>query len=629
MSLVDRNRLLSFVLGLTAVVGLGCSVFFFLQPSESGNQFLLGLSLARFLIGVLFLSAVAGVGVTAIVLSKPDSAWNGRISNLLASLFASGTKIYFAVTLLYGVALLSGSALILVSLRLVERYAAVIGFFSRLNVLLFWLLFSSVALLLFFLRTADPTRRQGLVFSPVRTVAWIWIFLLAYIFVVAYYRESAYLLTLKRFETPLLLWGGFVSLWALLVSGTFRKQNLSRLLLLLGIFFTALIIYLHVASWIGWIHKGRYEYWNVLAGQFIEGRLYVPTPEKENLTHDLTFHDGHWYVPNPPLPAIIIIPLAFFLPAEEIHMGDVSMVFSAVNAVLVFLILDKFRQRQWLKISNTVVLWLVALFFLGTNHVWVGINGGVWFFSQVLTVTCLGGAVLSAINGWSPLWVGLGLALAIGARPNSLMTWPFVFAIAMQVQQEAGSKVGIREWIGWSLKSAVPIMLAVGGLLYYNFARFGNFLDFGYTTINGDVTIVQNAQDFGLFSPRYILRNLEVMFMTLPKLQWGEAWFILPSRLGFSMFVSTPALFYLFRRYDKKWWILGAWAAIILNIVLLILYHNTGSDQFGYRYILDFILPVLVLMAAAFEKELPWHFFVLWLYSVIVNIYGAAFFVLY
>jgi hypothetical protein len=108
--------------------------------------------------------------------------------------------------------------------------------------------------------------------------------------------------------------------------------------------------------------------------------------------------------------------------------------------------------------------------------------------------------------------------------------------------------------------------------------------------------------------------------------RWDSAWLFHPDRAGMSIFLSTPALIYLIHRYPKKWWILGAWAAIFFNFALLMLYHNTGSDQFGYRYILDMILPILALMAWTFKEKIPWHFYVLLFVGIIVNLYGAAWF---
>ena len=179
----------------------------------------------------------------------------------------------------------------------------------------------------------------------------------------------------------------------------------------------------------------------------------------------------------------------------------------------------------------------------------------------------------------------------------------------------------------WSIKTMIPIGMAIAGLLIYNYARFENFLDFGYTTIHGAPGIVANVQTYGIFSPHYIIRNLKAMLFYVPAIQLGSQWPILPSATGMSIFLVTPPLIYLFHRYERKWWILGAWASVFFNFILLVSYHNTGAHQFGYRYILDVIIPLMAVLAVAMDKKIPWHFILLLLFSIAFNIYGTYWFI--
>lgn len=169
-------------------------------------------------------------------------------------------------------------------------------------------------------------------------------------------------------------------------------------------------------------------------------------------------------------------------------------------------------------------------------------------------------------------------------------------------------------------------MLAVAGLLTYNYLRFENILDFGYTTVNAGFDIVYNIQTWGMFSPHFIPRNLSVMFLEMPWINPNSHWPIEPSATGMSVFLTTPALIYLFHRYPKQWWVIGAWTAVFCNIALLSLYHTTGAHQFGYRYILDMLTPLITLIAVGFDRKIPWHFVALVLVSIIVNMYGADWF---
>lgn len=401
-------------------------------------------------------------------------------------------------------------------------------------------------------------------------------------------------------------------------------RKMDRALLLSGIFLFSFFFYEHFAAWIGWFNRRKYSYWHLLAGEFLQGRLYLHDPPSN--THDLTLYEGRWYVPSPPIPAVLMMPLAYLFGAENINSMDFSIFFSAVNAVLVFLIFEGFILRKWIRLTVPGALCMVLLFMFGTPHLWVGINGRFWFISQIVTVTFIALAVLGALRSWSPWILGVLIGLAVGTRPNGLMTLPFLFAIAVQIWKENGETVDLKRMFGWAFRSAVPIGIAIAGLLLYNYARFENFFDFGYITIHGNPYIVYNARTFGLFSTQYIPYNLKVMFLYAPEIHPRDFWPIQPSGAGMSIFLTTPALIYLFHRYENRIWVWGAWAAVVLNFILLVMYHNTGMDQFGYRYILDALVPLTLLLATAFDKKIPRFFILLVIFSVAINMYGAAWF---
>jgi hypothetical protein len=434
---------------------------------------------------------------------------------------------------------------------------------------------------------------------------------------------------------PLIVWITVGSGFSIILLKIFHPKILSknsttsfldRFLLGAAVFLVTFFLYEQIAAWIGWTDKSRYSYWDELAEQFLKGRLYLDHPVQ---THDLTLYNGKWYVPNPPIPALVMLPLALIFNPGEIDTGLFSIIFSALNTLIVFQVLGQLSSRKWIEYSLMGGLCLTALFAFGTPHLWVGINGRMWFVSQILTVTFLGFGILSALKGWSPWLVGLCVGLAVGTRPNGIMSWPFIFAIATQIEFERDGVIAVRRSFGWSIKSLIPIGIVIAGLLAYNFARFGNYLDFGYTTINGDPVIVESAQTYGLLSTHFILYNLKVMFLYLPRIRLGETWPLLPSGAGMSLFLTTPALIYLFRRYERKIWIFGAFGAIIFNIVFLALYHNAGKDQFGYRYILDFLVPIICLLAITLAKKVPWHFVALLFLSIGINLYGAYWFMNY
>lgn len=401
---------------------------------------------------------------------------------------------------------------------------------------------------------------------------------------------------------------------------TLVEQGMVAAVLFVAVFF----LYAHFAALIGWVNKGKYAFWDLLAGQFIQGRLYIPNPP---YTHDLTLYKGNWYVPMPPLPGVLMVPLAYWIGAENINASYFSIFFSALNGVILYAILKELNARKWIQLSTTGILVLIVLFLFGTPHLWVGISGRGWYVSQILTVLFLSLAVYAALRSWSPWWLGICIGLAMTSRPNALMTWPFLFAIAMQLLKEKQGQVNWRDAFLWSVKTAVPVAMAIGALLTYNYLRFDDFLDFGYETVNAGSDIVANVQAWGMFHPHFISRNLQVMFFEMPWWNPDSRWPIEPSTTGMSIFLTTPALLYLFRRYPKDWWVIGAWTAVLFNIGLLSMYHNTGAHQFGYRYILDMQMPLFAMFALGFSnRKIPWHFILAVLLSIAVNLYGADWF---
>jgi hypothetical protein len=274
-------------------------------------------------------------------------------------------------------------------------------------------------------------------------------------------------------------------------------------------------------------------------------------------------------------------------------------------------------------------LWLVALFAFGTPQWWLGTLGMEWFISQILAVTFLAWSVFCALKGWSPWLVGLSLGLAMASRPNLFVIWPLLLAIAIQIVQDGKSNHCKLEWkwlVKWIAESAIPVVVIVIGLLLYNYFRFDNPLDFGFININGSPSIIENVRKYGIYNIHFIPINLNVMLLKLPSIRPYSP-FLFPSFEGMNIFVTTPALVYLFHKYEKKWWIIGAWVSVALSVILLSLYSNTGAAQFGYKYVLDFIVPLMMLLAAVLGKKSSWIFRTLVLISVLINGFGVWWFI--
>ena len=162
-------------------------------------------------------------------------------------------------------------------------------------------------------------------------------------------------------------------------------------------------------------------------------------------------------------------------------------------------------------------------------------------------------------------------------------------------------------------------------LLLYNLARFDNPFDFGYASMSVSPVLEDDLAAYGQFDLHFVPRNLKAMFLATPV--WNEAcraW--TPDPWGMSLLLTMPVLVYLPRAVLRNLWTLGAWAGIGLTLVPLLLYHSTGWYQFGYRFGLDFLIPVIGLLAVAAGTRLSSFFRGLIIIGIGVNLWGLAWF---
>jgi hypothetical protein len=450
------------------------------------------------------------------------------------------------------------------------------------------------------------------------------ILILAYTAVIRVLQRYFGFQSLHNFWQPLVLLGLFLLAWGWINLRAEKPAWLpraNRILLPLGVFLLAYAAFHHLSCWLGWFTTLPQTYWDQLAVSFLKGKLYLENP---TYFHDLTKFQGRWYVPNPPLPALALMPFVL-LNGPEINVVRISVFFAALNALLVFAILEQAARLGWIALERGGRLWITALFAFGTPFIYVGINGQMWFFSQTLTISFISLGILMALHGWPAWTAGFCLGAAVCSRPDVAVLWPFFLAAYTQCFLYQLPRVRLWHLVSAGVQTALPVLIAVAGLLLYNKARFDNWLDFGYVTINGAVQIVHDAQTYGIFNPHFIPRNLAVMFLGFPSIRL-ETPFIFPSRDGMSILLTTPALFFIFRRQGLNVWKIGALVAVVINTALLAMYHNTGNFQFGYTYLLDFIVPLLLLLAAGLGEKTPRLFAALCALSILINLLGAFWF---
>ena len=231
---------------------------------------------------------------------------------------------------------------------------------------------------------------------------------------------------------------------------------------------------------------------------------------------ELTPNNGNWYVPYPPLNAVLMMPMVALWGAENVNSSNFSIFFAALSVSLVFAILEKLSERGWTKLKTSANLWLTVLFGFSTPLWQIAISGEVWYINQVVTIAFVALATLLVLLEASPLLVGLAIGLALLARPPILLSWIFLLGIFWQIQSDRDGRVPFAKWFKWSFLTAIPIILIGLAFLWYNYSRFGSLFDFGYAAMNIGEPARTDIRTYGQFNLRYLSRNLDVMFLRLP-----------------------------------------------------------------------------------------------------------------
>lgn len=328
------------------------------------------------------------------------------------------------------------------------------------------------------------------------------------------------------------------------------------------------------------------------------------------------------FVSFPPAPAVLMMPLAAIWGYGVDDVGF-TIFFAALNVALMFILLRRLSSGGRTGRSRGDNLWLTLLFGAGTVHLWCAVLGQVWFTALVVGATFTLLYILASIDARHPLLAGICLAIAFSTRTPLLFSAVFFFAFVLF----PGGRLRRDGWGEAARKLALfcaPCVIVGVTLLVYNAVRFDSALEFGHSYLAGGQ--INRIRKFGLFNIHFLSKNLSAALTLLPRIQ-PDAPYVIVSRHGMSLLLTTPVWVYLLMpgqrpaREDRFWWRL-LWVTAAVVALPALFYQNTGYEQFGYRFSLDYT-PYLVLLLAVGRRPLSWAFKALVVVGIAVNTFGA------
>lgn len=356
-----------------------------------------------------------------------------------------------------------------------------------------------------------------------------------------------------------------------------------------------------------------------LAEALLRGRLSIE-PALQPLL-DLATYRGQLYVPYPPAPALLYLPLVAAF-GRGVYHGLLHVLLAAAVFPLFYLVLRRYTAAGGQ--HDRELVWLTAALGLGSVFAPLATRSSVYFTGQVVAVLLVCLYLSLARRGRHPLAAGLMLGMAYLARGATLLAAPVALAEIWQ-GRPTGSRspttqprppstaVGLARFA-----VGLGIILALSAV--YNWARFDQPLELGYRYLGwrDDPEITH----WGLFHYVYLERNLHAALTAMPVLLPGFPYLTFHPE-GMSLLLTTPLLIMLPRL--RGWSTTPRVLAISAGLIWLpaLFYANTGFVQYGYRYAADWLPLLLLAMAAAGLQVNRWWVKGLILLGIAVCLYGA------
>lgn len=328
--------------------------------------------------------------------------------------------------------------------------------------------------------------------------------------------------------------------------------------------------------------------------------------------------ESSYYVSFPPFPAVLMLPQVAISGAAA---NDVltTVLVAALILPLFFSVLRRLAAAGLSERSVREDIWLTITLAFGTVLFFSAVMGKVWYTAHVVGVALACAYVWCCIEVRHPILAGLCLGLATMTRTPMAFMFPLFALEAWRMTTSEQTADKLRELVRPGLKFAAPIVTIAIIAMIHNYVRFGEPFEFGHSYL----AVRQQAQmeTIGMFSQHYLSRQLTVAFTLLPNFS-THAPYVFISGHGMAMWVTTPLLFFVVWPRVKNAWHRPLWLTVALVSIPTFLYQNSGWFQFGYRFSLDYMV-FLILLIAIGGRPLTRVAKGLIIVGVVVNLFGA------
>jgi hypothetical protein len=293
------------------------------------------------------------------------------------------------------------------------------------------------------------------------------------------------------------------------------------------------------------------------------------------------------YLAYPPFPSVLMIPFVALFGA-----GITSQLLCRLISVLNVAIFDAcllrlpaLLRRSPFSTTQRIALDMMMAFGTVTWH--NAHFGGDWHYAHAITLCAALVALCEFAGPRRPTCIGICTAIIVLTRPTAVLVCLFFLLPWIRKANPRALLVA----------ATLPVA-AVVILGYYNYQRFANPFDFGYSQMFLTGSGARLMETYGQFNARYVCRNAFWFFLAPPWITLGRFPLLAFDPNGLGLFFATPALLYVFVsiiRHHGEEMLQDALIAILLCLVPLLAYFNTGFMQFGHRFSMDYLAILMFL----------------------------------
>lgn len=332
----------------------------------------------------------------------------------------------------------------------------------------------------------------------------------------------------------------------------------------------------------------------LLAEQFSKGHISLE-PNVDLPAGDISIYNGKYYMYFGPLASILLVaPVAIF--GQDFSQAVLGFLILIMSFTATYLLS---RQFKFGKIDS---LWLSMFVVFSTVVFFTSIVNITSYLVEALAVPLVLLALVFYFSKNPKYFLsGVFLGLAIMTRVT------LVFAIVFFVVEFLSKRLSKKSFI----LILVPVITACVLLGSYNYIRFNNPLETGYNHHIKEPYPLSKNYEFGRTNLIHLPANLYAFLVKPPEpiLYYKDGFvfkfpYLKADPWGMAIWFTSPLFLLLVFRFRKNKYFKSSLLATLAIVVPIFTYYSVGFAQFGYRWTLDFLPFLFLLLIPTLQPKL-------------------------